>query len=133
MERHALARAGTKLPDYTVGQPFEVATGAALPTLARKPVAKRVRAGNRVEVAARGEKHFRADEVRFSRQARRRQVGSRDHGNDGVIGEIYDGDIARDEISDVSKPAVAGDGYALGIFARVGAAGGGVGRVVQVD
>src|SRR5205085_10262247 len=66
VEWNAFAGSGVELPNHAIGQAFEMATAAGLPTLARKTVTQRVGSGNRIEVATRREKHFRANQVRFA-------------------------------------------------------------------
>jgi len=133
VERDAFARAGAELPDHAVGKSLEVTTGAILPALAGEAVAQRIGARDRIEVAARGEKHFRADEIGFTCRAGRRQIGGLHRRDDGVVGQIHDGDVAGNKIGDVGAGAGAVDDEALGILARVGAGGEWIGRFVSVN
>src|SRR5205085_2658775 len=59
IERHALARAGIELPDDSIGEALEMATGAALPAFTGKAISQRVGAWNIIEIAARREKDLR--------------------------------------------------------------------------
>ena len=107
VQRDRLARAGAELPDDAVGQALEVAARAALPALARQPLAARW-AAPIVEVAARGEEHLGADGDPPPSSRAPASGAVLIVLSDLVGGQVDDRDVARDEVLHVGALAAPG-------------------------